>query len=164
MEYQRVKILLVEDDPDNVWILRSLLGDRWDGPLDLTHVELLSSALDACRRGGFDVLLLDLSLPDSQGLETFLKLSAQAGEIPIVVITGLDDERTAIKAVQAGAGLPHQGPGRRQPADPRAPLRHRAEPPRPRRAGAADDLRGVSHRPGDPAAAVPGGGSAPGRL
>jgi serine phosphatase RsbU (regulator of sigma subunit) len=103
MEYQRVKILLVEDDPDDVWILRSLLGDRWDGPLDLIHVDLLSSAVDACRRGRFDVLLLDLSLPDSQGLETFLKLSAQAGEIPIVVITGLDDEQTAIKAVQAGA-------------------------------------------------------------
>ncbi len=103
MEYRRVKILLVEDDPDDVWILRSLLDERWDGPLELIHVEMLSSALEACRRGGFDVLLLDLSLPDSQGLETFLKLSAQAGEIPIVVITGLDDERTAIKAVQAGA-------------------------------------------------------------
>lgn len=102
MEYRRVKILLVEDDPDNIWYLRSLLDERWDGPLELIHVEMLSSALEACRRGGFDVLLLDLSLPDSQGLETFLKLSAQAGEIPIVVITGLDDERTAIKAVQAG--------------------------------------------------------------
>ena len=78
------------------------MDERWDGPLELIHVEMLSSALEACRRGGFDVLLLDLSLPDSQGLETFLKLSAQAGEIPIVVITGLDDERTAIKAVQAG--------------------------------------------------------------
>jgi serine phosphatase RsbU (regulator of sigma subunit) len=103
MEYRSVKILLVEDDPDDVWILRSLLGDRWDGPLELIHVELLSSALEACRRDAFDVLLLDLSLPDSQGLETFLQLSAQAGEIPIVVLTGLDDEQTAIKAVQAGA-------------------------------------------------------------
>jgi serine phosphatase RsbU (regulator of sigma subunit) len=103
MQYQGVKILLIEDDPDDVWILRSLLGDRWDGPLDMVNVELLSSALEACRRDRFDVLLLDLSLPDSQGLETFLQLYAQAGDIPIVVITGLADERTAIKAVQAGA-------------------------------------------------------------
>jgi serine phosphatase RsbU (regulator of sigma subunit) len=103
MQYQGVKILLIEDDPDDVWILRSLLGDRWDGPLDMVNVETLSSALEACRRDRFDVLLLDLSLPDSQGLETFLQLYAQAGEIPIVVITGLADERTAITAVQAGA-------------------------------------------------------------
>ena len=50
MQYQGVKILLIEDDPDDVWILRSLLGDRWDGPLELINVEMLSSALEACRR------------------------------------------------------------------------------------------------------------------
>jgi sigma-B regulation protein RsbU (phosphoserine phosphatase) len=103
MESQRVKILLVEDDADDVWILRNLLGDRWDGPFDLIQVESLQTALAHCRRTPIDVMLLDLSLPDSQGLETFLTAYANVGEVPIVVLTGLDDERTAIKAVQTGA-------------------------------------------------------------
>jgi len=103
MDERRVKILLVEDDPDDVWIIRNLLGDRWDGPFDLIHVELLSAALQRCASGGIDVLLLDLSLPDSQGLETFLRAFGGADGIPIVVLTGLNDEATAVKAVQAGA-------------------------------------------------------------
>lgn len=103
MEERRVKILLVEDDPDDVWIMRNLLGDRWDGPFDLVHVEMLAPALDLCIQGGIDVLLLDLTLPDSHGLETFLQAYAKAGDIPIVVLTGFDDEQTAVKAVQAGA-------------------------------------------------------------
>jgi serine phosphatase RsbU (regulator of sigma subunit) len=103
MEERRVRILLVEDDPDDVWIMRNLLGDSWDGPFELVQVELLSAALEVCARGGADVLLLDLSLPDSHGLETFLQAYAKAGDMPIVVLTGLDDEQTAVKAVQAGA-------------------------------------------------------------
>ncbi len=100
---ERPKILLVEDDADDVWIMRNLLGDRWDGPYDLIHVELLSDALRRCARGGVDVILLDLNLPDSRGLETFLVMQARCGGIPIVVLTGLDDESTAITCAQAGA-------------------------------------------------------------
>ncbi|HUT08879.1 MAG TPA: SpoIIE family protein phosphatase [Thermoguttaceae bacterium] len=103
MESQRVRILLVEDDPDDVWIMRSLLGDRWDGPFELIHVELLSAAVHCCKEREFDVILLDLALPDSQGLETFLAMVAQADGVPIVVLSGYSDERTAVKAVQAGA-------------------------------------------------------------
>jgi serine phosphatase RsbU (regulator of sigma subunit) len=103
VDERRVRILLVEDDPDDVWLIRNLLGDRWDGPFELLHVELLSAAIDLCAQGGIDVLLLDLSLPDSRGLETFLRAYAKAGNVPIVVLTGLNDEQIAIKAVQAGA-------------------------------------------------------------
>lgn len=103
VDERRVRILLVEDDPNDVWIMRSLLGDRWDGPYELVHVEMLAPALDLCVHGGIDVLLLDLSLPDSYGLETFLQAYAKAGDIPIVVLTNVNDEPTAIKAVQAGA-------------------------------------------------------------
>jgi len=103
MENQRVRILLVEDDPDDVWVIRNLLGDRWDGPFDLVHVELLSAALERCDEDTFDVVLLDLALPDSRGLETFFAMHAGAGEVPIVVLTGYNDETTAVKAVQAGA-------------------------------------------------------------
>jgi phosphoserine phosphatase RsbU/P len=103
MVEKRLRILLVEDDPDDVWVIRNLLGVRWDAPLSLVHVELLASATERVREEAFDVILLDLSLPDSHGLETFFGLHAQAGEVPIVVLTGHDDQQIAIKAVQAGA-------------------------------------------------------------
>jgi serine phosphatase RsbU (regulator of sigma subunit) len=103
MDVPRARILLVEDDSDDVWIIRGLLGDRWDGPFDLVHAEMLSVALRHCARGGIDVILLDLTLPDSRGLETFLVMHATAGDVPIVVLTGNDNEMMGIKAVQAGA-------------------------------------------------------------
>ena len=100
---QNVRILLVEDDPDDVWVMRNLLGDRWDGPFTLTHVELLSAGLERIRETPFDIVLLDLSLPDSLGLETFFTMHAHAGDVPIVVLSGYDDESIAVRAVQAGA-------------------------------------------------------------
>ncbi len=103
MEPAGVRILLVEDDPDDVWIMRNLLSDRWDGPYSLVHVELLSAALELCAKRRFDVILLDLALPDSQGLETFFAIHAQVDEMPIVVLSGYSDESAAMKAVQAGA-------------------------------------------------------------
>ena len=57
---QRIKILLVEDDPDDVWVMRNLLCDRWDVPFDLTRAELLASAIERCSEETFDVILLDL--------------------------------------------------------------------------------------------------------
>jgi phosphoserine phosphatase RsbU/P len=103
MDDDRVRILLVEDDPDDVWVMRNLLGDRWDGPFELVQVEMLSAALERCREDRFDVILLDLALPDSRGLDTFFAMVASVEDVPIVVLTGLSDETTAIKAVQAGA-------------------------------------------------------------
>jgi serine phosphatase RsbU (regulator of sigma subunit) len=103
METQRCHILLVEDDPDDVWVMRNLLGDRWDGPFDLIHVELLSTAVELCAERAFDVILLDLGLPDSRGLETFFAMYARARDVPIVVLSGYNDESVAVKAVQAGA-------------------------------------------------------------
>jgi phosphoserine phosphatase RsbU/P len=103
MVQARIRILLVEDDPDDVWVMRNLLGDRWDEPFDLVQVELLSAAIERCEEDRFDVILLDLSLPDSQGLETFFSVHAHAGDVPIVVLSGYSDEGSAVKAVQAGA-------------------------------------------------------------
>jgi len=103
MNENRIKILLVEDDPDDVWVMRNLLSDRWDAPFELVQVELLSAAIERCEEGAFDVVLLDLTLPDGKGLETFFTMHAHAGGVPIVVLTGYNDEATAVKAVQAGA-------------------------------------------------------------
>ena len=114
MIHSRIRILLVEDDPDDVWVMRNLLSDRWDGPFELVQVELLSTGVERCAEGRFDVILLDLALPDSHGLETFFAMHAHAGDVPIVVLSGLDDEAAAVKAVQAGAGLSGERQGRRQ--------------------------------------------------
>jgi len=103
MVNQNVKILLVEDDSDDVWIIRNLLNDRWDGRFDLIHVDTLGAAIEVCAAHHFDLILLDLSLPDSSGLETFVVLKSQSAGIPIVVLTGYDNENTAVTAVQAGA-------------------------------------------------------------
>ncbi len=103
MNEERVRILLVEDDPDDVYVMRNLLCDRWGGPFELVNVELLSMAIDRCQEETYDVILLDLGLPDSNGLETFFSIYAHAGNVPIVVLSGYSDERAAIKAVQAGA-------------------------------------------------------------
>ena len=100
---QNVQILLIEDDPDDVWVMRNLLGDRWDGPFALNHVDLLSTGMERVSAAHFDIILLDLSLPDSQGLQTFITMHAHAGNVPIVVLSGYNDEAIAVKAVQAGA-------------------------------------------------------------
>jgi serine phosphatase RsbU (regulator of sigma subunit) len=83
--------------------MRNLLGDRWDEPFDMVQVELLSAAVERLAEGAFDVILLDLTLPDSQGLETFFAVHAHAGQVPIVVLSGYDDQASAVKAVQTGA-------------------------------------------------------------
>jgi len=71
--------------------------------VDLWWAERLSTGLKQLAEAEVDVVLLDLSLPDSQGLDTFLKLRAQAPEIPVIVVTGLDDEGLALKAAREGA-------------------------------------------------------------
>jgi serine phosphatase RsbU (regulator of sigma subunit) len=83
--------------------MRNLLGDRWDVPFDLVQVEMLAAAVERCTEEAFDVILLDLNLPDSRGLQTFFTVQAHAADVPIVVLTGHNDEHSAMKAVQAGA-------------------------------------------------------------
>ncbi|MBI5505075.1 MAG: response regulator [Deltaproteobacteria bacterium] len=96
-------ILLVEDNPGDARLIKELLRDTRSNGFDLASLPDLESALDRLARGAFDVVLLDLSLPDSNGLDTLAAVHAQAPRLPIVVLTGLDDEGTAIRALAAGA-------------------------------------------------------------
>ncbi len=98
-----VEVLLVEDNPDDADLMRETLTESTPSTFQLTHVERLSEALKRLGQRHFDVALLDLSLPDSKGLETFSRLHSQIPEIPIVVLTGLDDEALASRAMQRGA-------------------------------------------------------------
>jgi signal transduction histidine kinase/DNA-binding response OmpR family regulator len=98
-----IEILLVEDNPGDARLLREMLVQANSSQVELTHVERLDAALQCLEIAGFDVLLLDLSLPDGQGLDTLIRAHAQAPHVPIIVITGLDDEVLAIEAVRQGA-------------------------------------------------------------
>lgn len=101
----RLRALLIEDNLGDARLIREQLRDAnvRSVALDLEHVERLQAGLERLEAGGIDVVLLDLTLPDSQGLETFEKVRARVPSIPVVVLSGLDDEAVAVHAVQAGA-------------------------------------------------------------
>ncbi len=103
MADQPLKVLLVEDNPGDVLLLQEFLLDVPGTKVNLLPVERVEAALNCLEKESFDAILLDLSLPDSQGLETFEKIHARFATIPIIVLTGLDDETIATKAVQQGA-------------------------------------------------------------
>lgn len=98
-----LKVLLVEDNPGDARLVREALAEVRGARFALTHVDCLAPALKQLAAGDMDVILLDLSLPDASGLETLSKTHAAAPGVPIVVLTGLDDEEVALKAVHEGA-------------------------------------------------------------
>jgi len=103
MDHKPIKVLLVEDNKEDVFLLERILQKGGEDRFELESVESRKQALECLKRGNFDVVLLDLSLTDSQGLDTFSALQAAAPAIPIIVLSGLDDETVALKAVHAGA-------------------------------------------------------------
>lgn len=100
--YPDVKILLIEDDPGDTRIIKELLKDAIDFNHDLICVENLLDGLKYIEEKEFDVVLLDLTLPDSAGFETVLRTREKVKNVPIVILTGLDDDNVARKAIQAG--------------------------------------------------------------
>ncbi|UVE65471.1 PAS domain-containing protein [Burkholderia pyrrocinia] len=98
-----VRVLLVEDSPTDAFLIRETLSEVRDFVSALRHVERLSQAVDHFHAEHFDVALLDLGLPDSQGLDTFSRLHAAKPEVPIIVLTGLDDLSSGLLAIQEGA-------------------------------------------------------------
>jgi hypothetical protein len=103
MNLDGIRVLLVEDNPGDARLFNELIRDTGAGQWNLVQVDRLSAALDRLSREPFDVMLLDLSLPDADGLETLIRAHTQAPKIPIVVLTGHDDEALAVRAVRAGA-------------------------------------------------------------
>jgi PAS domain S-box-containing protein len=103
-EYNSViKVLLVEDDPRHMRLIHDLLAEARGAPFILECAYDLAMGRELLQEEDVDVILLDLMLPDSQGLDSFARVQAQAPGMPIVVLTGLDDEATGVKAVQQGA-------------------------------------------------------------
>ena len=98
-----IAVLLVEDSSGDARLVQEMLSEATVAVFELTHAERLDEALDLVAKSSFDVVLLDLDLPDSQGPNTFLKLQAHATDVPVVVLSGLDDETIAVTAIRAGA-------------------------------------------------------------
>jgi len=98
-----IRVLLIEDNPGDARLIREMLAEARGGLFDLECADRLSTGLERLAAGGIDVVLLDLGLPDGQGLDTFVRAHTQAPDVPFVVLTGLDDEALAVQAVEAGA-------------------------------------------------------------
>ncbi len=96
------KILLVEDNSGDARLLEEMLKEA-NIRFEMHCVDRLSSGIEKLKSDGFDIILLDLGLPDSQGLLTLTKLNGIKPEAPIIVLTGLPDEAVGIQAVQEGA-------------------------------------------------------------
>lgn len=97
-----IRILLVEDNPDEEVVVRRLLS-KGNSIVDLTTVPCIRDSLRLIDDNLVDMILLDLSLPDSEGLEGLHQLRAHAPEIPIIILTGFPDIKTAEQAVRSGA-------------------------------------------------------------
>jgi signal transduction histidine kinase len=98
-----VSILLVEDNPGDRRLIREMLAEASDVTFDVQYADRLQAAIEYLGQNGVEVVLLDLGLPDSQGLETLRKVYAQVSEMPIVVLTGLNDEMIGVQAINEGA-------------------------------------------------------------
>ncbi|MGB5632750.1 MAG: diguanylate cyclase [Waterburya sp.] len=100
---KQIKTLLIEDDERDAFLIKEKLAYAKEAKFDLTHVDRLATAVKLLQRELSDVILLDLSLPDSNGLETFLSLQTIVPNLPIVLLTAVNDESLALKAVREGA-------------------------------------------------------------
>ncbi len=100
---KKVKVLLIEDNPGDARLVKEMLNEAGHGSFNLACVEQLESGLEHLAKEKTDVILLDLNLPDSQGLNSFIKIYNRRKNIPIIILTGTDDEELAINAVRKGA-------------------------------------------------------------
>lgn len=103
MKANTISALLIEDNLDSVQLIQEELNEERHSKFKLQYAERLSAGLELLRDRDFDVILLDMSLPDSQGIDTLTRVHDQTPEIPIIVLTNHDDESFAIETVQKGA-------------------------------------------------------------
>jgi len=98
-----MRILLIEDNPGDIRLLQEYLNEGSACRFHVTQAGRLSMGLERLAEARFDAVLLDLSLPDSHGLDTLVRLYEAAKDVPIVVLTGIEDESLGVRLIQAGA-------------------------------------------------------------
>ncbi|RME68802.1 MAG: diguanylate cyclase [Verrucomicrobia bacterium] len=101
--FPTIKVLLVEDEPITAATTRRILTRRAEERFIVLHTSLLSEALEILERESIDIVLLDLNLPDSEGLETLARVTEHAPEIAVVVLTATEEDEMGVRAVQLGA-------------------------------------------------------------
>ena len=100
---ETIEILLFEDNPGDTGLIEAMLEEFIDFSYKLKNVETLDEGLNLLEGRSFDVILLDLGLPDSEGINTFINVHKKCHDAPIIILTGLTDEKTGINAVKKGA-------------------------------------------------------------
>jgi len=100
---EKLRILLIEDNPDAADLISEMLPKTGRVSFDIECAPLLSQAITRLGSGDINLVILDLHLPDSDGLDTFRKVQSAASNLPIIILTGNGDEETAIAAVREGA-------------------------------------------------------------
>lgn len=103
MQPPTVQVLLIQDNSDYAVSVRKHLAKESEPSFHLKVVSTLQAAMDFLSTSSTDIILLELGLPDSQGLETFDKIQSLAPQVPVVLLTTFDQELLALKAVQKGA-------------------------------------------------------------
>ncbi|MCW3038761.1 MAG: hypothetical protein JWM31_666 [Solirubrobacterales bacterium] len=98
-----LQILTVEDNPGDALLVREMLTEAVEGQLVVHHAPRLSAGIDRLLDGRYDCVLLDLSLPDADGLDGLAQIRTAAVDVPVVVLSGRADEGLAMRAVQDGA-------------------------------------------------------------
>jgi DNA-binding NtrC family response regulator len=100
---EKVEILLFEDNPGDACLIEDMLEKFADFPYKLKSVETLNEGLSLLKERPFDVILTDLRLPDSEGINTFHEIRIRNSRIPVIILTALNDEKIGIDAVKEGA-------------------------------------------------------------
>ena len=103
MNSKIIKVLLIEDNPGDTRLLREMLKEATDSLFEVEAADRLASGLDYLKSNPVDAVILDLGLPDSQGLDSFREIYRQSPKVPVLVMTGLADETIGMQAVQEGA-------------------------------------------------------------
>ena len=98
-----LKVLLVEDNPAEAVLLQEMIWSAAGGTVELYRVDRVESALAQLKCGGYDAVLLDLNLPDSRGLATLERIQIVAKGLPTIILTGVEDEDLAVRAIRHGA-------------------------------------------------------------
>ena len=98
-----IEILLVEDNPGDVRLFRENLSEAGPARYDLTCVGKLNDTIRCLDEERHDIVMLDLTLPDSQGINTFTSVRMHAPKVPVILLTSVNDEELAVKALQNGA-------------------------------------------------------------
>lgn len=103
MYSEKLNVLLVEDNPGDARLFKEMINEASGASFNLIFANSLTMGLEIIEKKELDAILLDLGLPESKGFDTFSKIRKKVSQVPIIILTGLDDEETAIKAVRSGA-------------------------------------------------------------